>query len=361
MVLAAAMMLGAVPAGAQASRPRACPSSGTVVLRRDGVVVWDAGGNVYICASQSYRTRKLTSGASTPTVTRAQFEGHYVGFFLTTNKEVYWQYLVVFNRQRGQVQVKDLTSCQGNDECGNDTPTLGRFWLSRDGWVAERWDSITNSTRGSLPGSGLPGSVLLATRGGRHYQLDVAGISHVRLRNYVLYWHSDTGGASSVRLETAVVTPGSPQAVSACQLLKARDLQPVLGASSASGSSGTCTYSSTGGSGWTLSLTLTTGLTPAQISSRETALSNAGWGDYTCCEIVGWPTDVAPWDMDNQVTSSGTWHDEWAGFVNGAEVMLDLALPGARAGQVNEGTAQAAHLGTVALDRLFGVPIRRQY
>lgn len=361
-VVLATGVLGALPAGAQAGRPRACHPSGTVLLHRHGVAVWDTGGNVYICASRSYRQDKLASGASSPTVTRSQFDGHYVGFFLTTNAEVYWQYLVVFNRQRGLLEVKDLTSCRGNDECGSGTPVLARFWLSRDGWVAERWDSITNSTQGSIPGSGLPGSVLLATRNGKHhYQLDVARISNVSLRDYVLHWHSDIGGASSVRLGNAVVTPASPKALSACQLLSALDLQPVLGASSSSGASGSCTYTSTGGSGWTLSLDLTTGLTPTQVSSRQTALSNAGWGDYTCCEIAGWPADVVPWDLDNQVTHSGVWHDQWAGFVNGAEVELDLALPGASTTQANEGTAQASHLGTVALDRLFGVKIRRQY
>ncbi len=358
LVLVALGMLGVVPAGARAG---ACHPSGTVMLQRDGVVVWNASGNVYICASRSYRPRKLASGASGPTVTGSQFEGHYVGFFLTTNKEVYWRYLVVFDRQRGQVSVKDLTSCQGNDECGSDTPVLKRFWLSRDGWVAERWDGIFNSTQGTEPGSSLPGSVLLATSAGMsHYQLDVAKISNVKLRNYVLYWHSDVGGASSVRLDNTVVPSASPRSLAACQLLTARDLAPVLGASSSSGSSGSCTYSSTGGSGWTLTLNVTTGLTAPQVSSRESALSSAGWGDYTCCEIVGWPNDVLPWDMDNQVKQSSVWHDHWAGFVNGAEVMLDLSLPGASATQVNEGTAQAAHLGTVGLDRLFAVNVSRQ-
>lgn len=362
LVLGATGMLGVVPAGAQAGRLPACHPSGTVLLRQHGVVVWDTGGNVYVCASRSYQRRKLASGASNPAVSGSQFAGHYVGFFLTTNVEVYWRYLVVFNRQRGLVEVKDLTSCQGNDECGSDTPVLGRFWLSRDGWVAERWDSITNSTRGSTPGSGLPGSALLATRGAEHhYQLDVARISNVTLRDYVLHWHSDLGGASSVRLGNAVVTPASPKTLSACQLLSARDLEPVLGASSSSGSSGSCTYTSTGASGRTLSLDVRTGLTATEVRSRENALSSAGWGDYTCCEIVGWPADVLPWDMDNQVTEVGVWRDQWAGFVHGAEVELDLALPNASITQANEGTTQAAHLGTVALDRLFGVNITRQY
>src|SRR5581483_10995145 len=111
-----------------------------------------------------------------------------------------------------------------------------------------------------------------------------------------LSWTSDPFGTSSVRLGPSVITPAVPLDLSACQLLSASDLAPVLGPnpSSSSYSSGQCTYTSTTYPGRMLTLSLTTGLTHAQMNSHELTLNNSGnW-----CELGNWwPTGDNFYDL----------------------------------------------------------------
>jgi hypothetical protein len=333
-----------------------CQVTGHVLVQRGGVVVWTAHrpdrtgneGSVFACASPSGRTLLLQrsrggSIVSNASVTQLKFAGHYVGFFLRTNVEVFSKFLVVLDRLHGRLELRDLAECDFNDECTG--PNMTGYRLAPNGWVAEVWP---------LEGQSLQPTGLLATNGKRHYQLDLARISHLRLAHGTLSWTSNPFGTSSVKLGPSVITPPARRKLAACQLLTAAELAAVLGPSpSSSSSTGKCTYTSTAFSGRTLTLKLTTGLSPKQMAARERALTNA---PLYCTMGQWWPADDNFYNLEvaraDLCGNPGT-NVRWVIFTNGAKVSLDLAAPPASAAPL------VAHLANVAVDRLFGVPIHR--
>lgn len=337
----AAALAAAAPAGGQAAAG-GCPGAGHVLARRDGIVVFsrhrpDSRGNagpVFVCRASGGAPIRVRPQSSTPRVADVRAAGRrYVGFFLWTNEEVYTKYLVVFNRRQNRLQFKDLAECFGNDECTG--PSMTGYRLARNGWAAELWPDVFSRAAG-----------LLATNGGAHYQLDLTRIRHLTLSGRRLSWASTEYGSSSVRLGPGVVTPAAPGPLSACQLLTSADLTPLLGsgATSSSSSSGNCTYTSSATPGRQLTVELWTGLSPSQVQAAE------GSGDY-CAPGYWWPSNDNFYDQSACGGSSGSFSFE--SFANGAEVQLSLVSgPG-------DGDEQEAHLATVALDRLFGVPITR--
>jgi hypothetical protein len=356
VALAAAFVV--MSAGALTSQAAAtsCRATGHVLVQRDGVVVWTAHGprgrfgdegNVYMCASPSGRTVLLQrsnapyalSEVTNASVTQLRFAGHFVGFFLRTNVEVYSKFLVVFDRLHGRIEAKDLAECDGNDECTG--PNMTGYRLAPNGWVAEVWPQLVANAAG-----------LLATNGSGHYQLDVTHISQLKVSNGTLSWTSDPFGGASVALGPKVMTPQAPRKLAACQLLTAAELAPVLGSNPSSSSSrANCTYTSTQYPGRTLTVALTTGLRPAQTTARERALPPP-----YCTLGQWWPTDDNFYDLamarSDQCGNPGT-DVRFVIFANGAEVSLRVVAPPPWGG------ALIAHLANVAVDRLFGVPISR--
>jgi hypothetical protein len=352
---AAALVMsgGALTSQAVAS---SCQATGHVLLQRDGVVVWTAHGprgrfgdegSVFMCASPSGRTVLLQrsnapyalSEVTNASVTQPRFAGHFVGFFLRTNVEVYSKFLVVFDRIHGRLELKDLAECDGNDECTG--PDMTGYRLAPNGWVAEVWPRLVANAAG-----------LLVTNGSGHYQLDVAQISQLKMSDGTLSWTSNPFGGASVPLGPRVITPRAPRKLSACQLLTPGELAPVLGPKPTSGSSrANCTYTSTQYPGRTLTLTLTMGLRRAQMQARERALPPS-----YCALGQWWPTDDDFYDLvvarSDQCGNPGT-DVRFVIFANGAEVSLRLVAPPLGGG------ALLAHLANAAVDRLFGVPITR--
>lgn len=326
-----------------------CGSSGHVLVQRSGVVVWtthapDRNGNegsVFMCASPSGRSVLLQRNeqqVSNATVTQLTHAGNFVGFFLRTNVEVASKFLIVFDRLHGRLELRDLAECDYNDECTG--PSMTGYRVAPDGWVAEVWPSVVSN-----------GAGLLATNGSTHYQLDVTPISHLRLLNGTLTWTSSAFGSASIRLGPQVITPASPRKLSACRLLTAAELAPALGPDSTASSQGaTCTYTSTADPGRRLTLQFRTGLTRSQMAANERALTNA---PSYCTLGQWWPADDNFYDLEvahSAVCGYGGKDVRFVIFANGAEVSLHLTSPG---------VWLVAHLSNVAVDRLFGVPIKR--
>jgi hypothetical protein len=272
-----------------------------------------------------------------------RFAGNFVGFFLRTNVEVFSKFLVVFDRLHGRIEVRDLAECDFNDECTG--PSMTGYRLAPNGWVAEVWP---------LVGQSMQPVGLLASNGRGHYQLELARISHLKLSNETLSWTSNSFGVSSVKLGPGVITPAAPRKRSACRLLTAAEVAAVLGPSpSSSSSTGKCTYTSTVSPGRTLTVKLTTGLSAAQMKARERALTSA---PSYCTLGQWWPADDNFYNLEvarADYCGNPGGHVKWVIFANGAKVLLDLASPPADA------AVPVAHLTNVAVDRLFGVPIRR--
>lgn len=306
-----------------------------MLAQRHGVVIWTAATHrrhpVFLCAGPRGGTHALYWDSTHARVTKLAFAGHFVAFFLRTNLAVYSKFLVVYDRARARVELRDLAECEGNDECPT-FPSIVRFALARDGWVAELYDDSNVGTRR-----------LLATNGrGHHWPLDAApSVRHLSVSGNALNWTSGLGGASSARLGSDLIVPDSPSSLAACQLLSPAEAAVAVGsgATEANGPPGSCTYS---GGAATLGLTIRTGLSAAQRRAAENAVK-AQYG------FIGYPNNEAFAIYTNTV---GT-HEQLAAFVDGAELTLDL-VPG-------DSTADARleHLAIVALDRLFGVPIKR--
>ena len=330
-----AALSGAVLATGQAGAAAApCSPAGTVLAQRHGIIVWTAPVRhrhpVFVCASPSGGVHSLYPDSTNPRVTQLTFAGRYIGFFLRTNIEVDSKFLIVFDRKRGRVEVRDLAECDGNDECPTFPPIV-RFALARDGWVAEVYDD-----------SGVGTRPLLATNGvNHHWPLDAAPrITQLSVSGNALSWTSGLGGPSAARLGPHLIL-SAPTSLTACQVLSSPEAAVAVGAGATetAGPPGSCTYS---GAWATLGLAIRTGLSPAQLRAAENSVK-AHYG------FISYPNDEAVAIYTNTVGAN----EELAAFAGGAELTMNL-VPG-------DSTADARleHLAIVALDRLFGVAIRR--
>ena len=90
----------------------------------------------------------------------------------------------------------------------------------------------------------------------------------------------------------------------------------------------------------TLTVGVQTGLTPAQQTAYEDALSSAGWNSVSA-------------GYEKSTTRSGVTHDQLYAFTNGVQLSLDLTAPGANSSE------QLGWLTGVAFDRLFGIQVQR--
>jgi hypothetical protein len=159
-------------------------------------------------------------------------------------------------------------------------------------------------------------------------------------------WRSGFSGASSVKLGPDAITPTRARALTACRLLRPADVAVVFphGATSAS-SPGRCTYTSKTDPARVLTVKLRTGMSRVQQRAAEHALESweMPYGNW-------WPQNDDFFVRDNPFASG---HLPFAAIVNGADVRFNVRKAGSSAG------GRLGHLAVVALDRLFGVPVRR--
>jgi hypothetical protein len=276
-----------------------------------------------------------------PAVKRLQVAGHFAAFFLTTSSQYGAEQdteLVVFDVRRGLTELTDFSFCDGTHGCAlSPSKPITQYALAPNGWVAELkvYDSgydDTNST--SYP-------FLLATDDGRNfYTVDYGKVSSLTAAGTGLSWTNDLGGASSTQLGPDLIPTSTPEMLSDCQVITAQDLMPVLGPSTSSPSSTGCTYTSTANPAMSLTVGVQTGLTQAQQTAYEHALTGSGWN----IEQAGY---------SKSTTTGGVTHDQLYAFENGVQLSLDLTAPGMDAGE------QLAWLSGVAFDRLLSVPVQR--
>ncbi len=348
IVTALAITAGTAAAGASGTSGATCHPAGKTILNRDGVVVWVTNRKsitkerVWLCGVRTGSTQRLYPGpewvvdslVAGAKVTQFQHQGNYVGFFLTVGGSGQGgRTLFVFNTARGTMEVADFAYCGGNDECTG--PWMTRYELASNGWVAEKIGPLQ-----------VPADGLVATNGGaHHYELDVAPISHLSLSHGTVSWQSGFSAASSVKLGRDVITPAKAGNATVCQLLPASELKVVFShGATHTHTATTCTYTSKTDPTKTLTVTLTTGMTPTQQQQAEN-------------ELNGWEMPYGTWWPQNDdffVRQDTPSHPgQFAVIVNGAEVQFDLSKPGSGAG------ARLGHLAVVAVDQLFGVPIKR--
>ena len=356
-VVEAVLLAAIVPAASAAPASAAgCHPGPHVLARADGVVLWSSQGKVagkvrtriYACASSRGGAELVISGGGTqfynhlaPSVKNLEVAGHFAAFFLkTTDHEGYRDTsLVVFDLGRARIEVNIYLYCSGGptEACGLEPSSLiSAFALAPNGWVA-----AARSDEGGYPDYSSSYEYLVATEDGKHvYPVDYGTISALGVSGSALRWTNELGGASSAQLGPDLVPAATPQTLTSCDVITAADLTPVLGASTSSSASGQCTYTSTSDPAMTLTVGVQTGLTPAQQTAYEDALSSAGWNSVSA-------------GYEKSTIRSGVTHDQLYAFTNGVQLSLDLTVPGANSSE------QLGWLTGVAFDRLFGIQVQR--
>lgn len=327
-----------------------------MLARGGGAVLWSAlrrstqgvSDRLYVCSAPRH-TAQLAfahTGDVHPRVSQLKVAGHFVGFFLTTTEGVRETDLVVFNTSKGRVELTDYVKCSGGGECAG-TPPMITYALVENGWVAELYGEYN----AAFPDEADDVEALLATDGGQHhYPLDAGlAIADLSIVDGVLRWVSDLGGVSSVPLGPWLNSLGSPLSLPACQLLSWDDLRFVLGTLFTLVDTGrdSCERVSDQHPGRGLTLTLRTGLPPAQVTADEQSLIELGWG------FVSWPDNDALQIYMNSAVVRGRPEQQLEAFARGSQLSLTLTTP-----SVN-GDEQLVHVANVAFDRLFGVPVQR--
>jgi hypothetical protein len=350
MALAVAAAVGLVaPAGAAA---RTCHPTGHVLARRGGAVLWSIERRrrtrVYLCVPSAGGAELVTSGGRSldPIASKPRVAGHFAAFVLTTGLEEDAN-LVVFNTARAHRELTVSLGCSTHACVLGSTRDLARWAFAPNVWIAELWGlNAPFESTSFVDGD----QSLVATNDGTHsYSIDFGKpISALALSGHTLSWTADLSGEASVVLGPGVVPAAAPQPLTPCQLLTQADVTQVLGPHTSAESSGQCVYTSSASPATTLTLHIATGLSPAQISADESAVQSAGWDDVMSSG-GGFP------GFQNEMTSGGVSHQQLKAFENGAELSLDVTMPGASAGE------QLAWLAYVSLERLFGVPVTRLF
>ena len=394
VVAALAGIAFAAPASAAARR---CHPGAHVLARRAGVVLWSVRHRsgrkvrirVYACKSSLGRSELVASGGPklAPQVKHLAVEGDHAVFFLVIHQAPWVgrpAAFYVFDVKHAHADVKNFPvdeiesagqfvsfspyGLSGRSLVVFDVKDLRReftttpsaasqvypetfgYLLAPSGWIAEYF------AVGASPADPFfqEQYILVATGDGNtFYTVDLVGLGHglPNLQGDTLSWNSAFGGSASVDLGPGLIPAASPQQLTACQLVTAADVSPLLGQTSSSTSPGGCTYTSSFISGMTLTVTLQTGLTSTQEAADESALTSSGW-DGLLSEFGGFL------EYTNAVTTGGVPHQQLDAFYGGAELSFDVSVPNEP--QYDQQPAEfTAWLGEIGLDRLFSVPVTR--
>jgi hypothetical protein len=361
-VALAATLLAATATAARPARPgsrphsaAACRVRGSSLLRTPSVVVWRTmrptsqgrRDTYYGCAGASGRTRTLVSFLRAPgayPVNGLSAAGRYVAFYYFSDPTV--SDLEVFDLVRGVRVLQDMASCMGHSACPG-FPTITRYLLARNGWVAEL-----------LSQSLTDGLTLLATDGRQSATIDYGlRFGRLSLTGTTLHWTSD-GQSLSAALNSRLIPPATAPTPlpTACGLLTASDVQTLLGpgAPTRGGAAPTTTCSISTAA--PLQLTLQTGLTPAQALAAQNALdpsfNEGGPADGFAGSNDEHSSAFHP-EYDGQPSVGGVQHRRSLAFLGSIELTVDLA----RAGTHDDVRVQRLLLEAVT--RLHGLPIHR--
>jgi hypothetical protein len=342
-------------APAPAPRARAastgCHTSGLVLLRRPGVIVWrvlrarSAGRQetVYICSPPAGHRHTLVSffpnqGAS---IRHLQGAGHYLAYLYAGDPTV--TNLEVADAATGHNLVNDVFSCMGHAGCSG-YPGINAFVLSPTGWLAELDSNGQQS-----------GATLFARYRSVATPLDAGvHINRLRVTGTTLTWTADDGHTSSVRLGSQLTLPSTVPAPAggACGLVTLADARAELGALASQAAGATperCDYTLGSRS---LTVTQRTGLTPAQESAAAAQYTGP---DFTYQQ--GGPTDQLGGSQNagyfGMPTVAGVVHQLSASYYLDSEVTIDLSP------SQSDDDVRVPRVLTIAVDRLLGFTVTR--
>jgi hypothetical protein len=173
-----------------------------------------------------------------------------------------------------------------------------------------------------------------------------------RPRGALSRWTSADGGASSVELGPQVTFPAAPSTRSdaACQLVTPAEATAALGAptSASTDTSAYCVY--TAQTGGTLTADVQLGLTAAEVQTAEQDLANNN--DYIDLNDNAFPSDQIHRFLNEAATKTN--QAVLVEFLRGIKPTLSLSP------RRDSSDAKLIHIGLVALDTLYGVPVKRE-
>jgi hypothetical protein len=345
-----------------------CAPRGHVDLHTSAVVLWSTheGAQLYACVPATGGVHRLVSAEPYSSFEDFLAAGHFVSFVDVSGASIY---LDVFDALTGRAVLMRYLGCSGPDGCEG---AEGSFQLSSDGWIALIGQPLraTDGREGTVEldtGPDLQAAHLKSWGG--------ATLSVEQGTGSTLRW-SPSGGAPSYslplgsplrKLGTKALEDGAVRAVSplpaACALFAVVEVEAVLGPVSQASPNGACAYTTTATPSSTLTLTLRSGLTQAQVTAAE----HQAFGDVSSSVPGGdaGPPDYNPhlWKAAWDTVGGGMSQTDVVRIFANLELTVELVTPGshtdARVGSVKswDSDTAAEHAADIAFDRLAGVPV----
>ncbi len=348
--------------------PARCAPRGHVDLHTSGVVLWSTHGGtqLYACVPATGGVHRLARAESSSSFEDFLAAGHFVSFVYVDGASVY---LDVFDALTGRAVLMRYLGCSGPDGCEG---AGGSFQLASDGWIAligqplratdGREETVELDTGPELQPAHLKlwGGATLSVEQGTGSTLQWSPSDDTSSYSLPL-------GSPLRNLGTKALKDGAVHAISplpaACSLFTAVEVEAVLGPVSQASPNGACAYTTTATPSSTLTVTLHSGLTPAQVTAAEhqafsDVSSSAPGGDAG-------PPDYNPhlwkaaWDTD----SGGMSQTNVVRIFDDLQLTVELVTPSnhtnARVGPSRrwDSDTAAEHAADIAFDRLAGVPV----
>jgi hypothetical protein len=246
-----------------------------------------------------------------PATSRVVAAAPYVGFDESNaNHRVF---LDVFDAQTGHTELHHLigSTCLPGTGGSNNVCGINPWVLAPSGWVAELEEGGQGGYPSIEPGNGEARDLLASNGHLTVADLDGEAAEDLRLSGSMLTWSIPGGTGYSAPLGpqldglAAETVPPPTPLPAPCSLITAVDAEAVLGQVTAASSSSTgCTYTASRDPSSTLTLTLQSSLSPAQVTAAKTAAykseayyytGSPRYNDYTWSG--SWET--AAGDLDN--------------------------------------------------------------
>ncbi len=357
-------------ATAGATHDGKCTAAGRVLARDSRVIVWEVATTgraaLYACVPAAGIVQRVVHAG--PDTTRVVAAGPYIGFDEdNANHQVF---LDVFDAQTGHTELHHLignTCLQGpggsNNVCG-----INPWVLAPNGWVAELEEGGQGGYPSIEPGNSEARDLLASNGRVTATGLDGEAATDLRLSGSMLTWSLPGGahysaplGPQLYGLAAGTVPPPTPLPAP-CSLITAIDAQAVLGPVTTSSSSSTgCTYTTVGRPSSTVTLSLQSNLSPAQVTAAKTAAYEAEAYYYSGPPRYNDYTWTSSWDT----AAGGIANTYGVRFVGDVELTIELTTsdPSNTLGGDPElvvlpldwkaGEA-ASHFTYLAFDRLMG-------
>jgi hypothetical protein len=345
---------------AEAASADGCAHVSHAVGHSSAVVVWYGHGELDACVR--------ATGAVHPVAnTRGEIDhlvvaGDYVGFQVVAGEQLV--YLDVFDVLSARTEVSELLiSCPG-DGCPEATSP---WQLAPSGWVAYVGEYGTGE--------------LLATDGRRSTRAldDGPHVGDLRLSGSTLSWSSGGAARYSAPLDASlsplVATHAAPPRPlpTACSLITPTDAEAILGVIATASSGDSCTYTDSAVPTSTLTVTLLSSLSPAQVTAAK-QLAYSREREHPEEDLTLGPPDYHEYDWwaNWETSGAGLNRREYLQLTGNVELTVEVVIatpPGYNqkeaefegpqiAGGPWRSDTVATHLLEIASDRLMGWHVR---